>query len=1822
MKHPHARIVFQTICLLLLTGALATRAANIIKSDTTTMNTAADWSGTAPSSASIGEFDATAQAATLANMTLGGNMTLAGLLFDATMNGPLTIANTGGYTLTNGTSGINMSAAIYDVTLNCALSLGTAANQAQTWTVPTGRTLTFNGTLTTTNALNLSLLTVNGAGTVAINAGTVETANNDAYGVVISAGTFSAPAITIQRAANAGKAWPTAASPFTASTTAGFVVSGASTAVTLGTLTVGGDGGNSPASAYINGGSTTVNGQVLAGNIKSTAGRWGVFQVNAGSFTANDTVNGFVISKNNPAGAVPVNEEVYLTGGTTTLGKIAYGSSSDTTGGSGFLLVKGGTLYVGSGGLVKASTIGSYTNNTSFYSGILGATANWSTALSNNLSGNAFTIQAADSGGMAHNITLGGVVYGAGSITKTGGGTLTLSGANTYTGTNLISAGILNAGSVDNGTTGPFGKPTTAAGSIYFVGGNLQYSAANNTDYSGRFSTAGSQPISIDVNGQAVSFGTALAGIGTTLTLADTIGSGSLALTAPNTYTGNTTVNGGTLLANNNTSSTGSGNVIVNSGGQFGGNGIVTGAVTVNSGGALAPGNNGVGTVTVGSLTLSSGSTNNFEFNSTPANDQVVVTTSGGLTLGNTASFNIYQAGSVAGWTIPGTYNLIQYTGAISGDGTDGSGNLNSDWTTASANNPHIANRLTGFTYQFGTSGGWLTLTIAATVNLGTWNVDADGNWSVAGNWTGIGTMPPGSPSDYVTFGTGTALRTVTLDAVKTVGSITMNNNNSFVISGSKTLTLDNTGHGATIYVTGGTQNAIQTPVALNDNVKANVAVGDKLTISGAVANVSGAKTLTLNGAGTTVLSAANSYGPAAGVTGTTLSGGGTLQVGNSTSLGAGDVNVTGSITLQSGAAGISLANNLAIGTGQTATVDNNTYNLALGGVISGGGSLSKINTGVLTLGGANTYAGSTAVNGGTLGISADGSLGTSPGSATPNSVVLNGGGLLASGTVTLNANRGIGIGSTSAGNTATTTALIDANSGTLAINGIVSSAGNTGVNNLTVNSIAATPGTVVLGGANTFNGTTIVNAGTLQLANPLALQNSGLSYNSGALTFGNGITAATLGGLSGSHNLPLLNNLSAGVALTVGGNGASTTYSGALSGTGASLTKAGTGQLTLTGVNTYTGSTTGNGGTLELPAGGSITTASLAGQGYLVDGGTLNVSGDAILNNVVALNESSGTVIIGGTAGVVGAGSDGGEYNITGGSFTAGAVNLPRSSSQTTAPTASAPVAAQTTSGFYVNGATANVNLGGITLGSSLGGGISSSATARLDAGSITVSGEAIVGNSTIATRWSILQVNGGTFTASDTVNGIVIGPNSGGIVNVAELYLSGGTTTAGRIAFGASSDTAGGTGWLFVNGGSSLYVGSGGIVLPNTQGYTATVELTSGTLGATADWSSSLPMNLNGTALTIAAADASGVAHNITLSGILSGSATSALTKAGNGTLTLSAANTYGGATIISSGTLALTGSGSLASSLISMGSNTTFDVTGLSSAFTLGSSQTLSNSASATGIIKGSVATSSGSTVALSFVAGTPALTVASGTLTLDPATMVKVNNTGASLAGGSYKLISSTGGTVVASGAMPAVTVTGTPGALATLSISGGELYMRVNHAPVANSFTLAASIGTPVTVSVVPKFATDQDGDALTLTIASAPTNTAGSAVVDATGSNITYTVTSASSGPGDSFTYTATDAYGAATTGTVTVIINQTGQSYNMLTAPALNNGKVTMSFLGIPGYKYALDWTQSLTPPVVWAPLITNTAAANGIMLFTNTPSLGTDFYRTRYTP
>jgi autotransporter-associated beta strand protein len=585
-----------------------------------------------------------------------------------------------------------------------------------------------------------------------------------------------------------------------------------------------------------------------------------------------------------------------------------------------------------------------------------------------------------------------------------------------------------------------------------------------------------------------------------------------------------------------------------------------------------------------------------------------------------------------------------------------------------------------------------------------------------------------------------------------------------------------------------------------------------------------------------------------------TLTGGVTNNSANAQTLNV-PVILGAPVTLDAVSADLTFGQTITNG-GNLLTITDGGHGTTVSGAISGGGGLTKSGVGTNTLLGVNTFSGNVIVTNGTLAVTGEGQLGNG----------FYSGAIADNGTLAFNS----------------TVAQILA--------GVVSGAG-------ALNKSGS--GALTLSAANTFSGPTTITSGALQLSNSLALQNSTLNFDGGIVSF-NGIMAATLGGLSGSQNLNLVNNTSAAVALTVGNNNSSGTYSGVLSGSGASLTKTGAGTLTLTASNTFIGTTAVNGGTLELPAGGVINGGALGGGGFLVDGGTLISSGATSFSPVNnALLESSGTVNLGV---ITEPNNDGLLIKITGGNFSATSLTLQRTAQFLTAPTATAPIAGATTSGLYVNGAAANVNLGALTIGTG-----NSSDSVRLDSGAILVTNEILVGH-TSNTRWEILQINGGIFTSLDTVNGIVLSQNNGSTSNNSELYLSGGTTTAEKIAFGVSTDTRGGKGFLIVTN-SSLYLGGGGIVQPNTAGYIATISLLSGTLGAKAGWSNALPMQLNGTSFTIKAADAANTARNILLNGVLSGAGS--LIKSGAGTLTLAATNTYTGGTTINAGKLFVNGS-----------------------------------------------------------------------------------------------------------------------------------------------------------------------------------------------------------------------------------------------------------------------------------------------------------------------
>src|SRR5262249_28221402 len=237
-----------------------------------------------------------------------------------------------------------------------------------------------------------------------------------------------------------------------------------------------------------------------------------------------------------------------------------------------------------------------------------------------------------------NNASLSGPITGPGGLTKIGLGTLTLSGAGTYSGPTFVNAGTLQAGATN--AFSPNSAYTVNAGAI------LDLNSFNQTigSLAGTgFVTLGSATLTTGNDGTSTTYSGVMSGTGG-LTK---IGGGFLTLSGANTYTGPTTVNGGTLAiapggsivsattVNNGgifiVNGTGAG-VPGNARGTTGGTGVV-GNTTINGGGTLSPGNS-IGTLTIqGSLVLSSAAAYLVEVSPTQA-DRTNVT--GTATLGGT----------------------------------------------------------------------------------------------------------------------------------------------------------------------------------------------------------------------------------------------------------------------------------------------------------------------------------------------------------------------------------------------------------------------------------------------------------------------------------------------------------------------------------------------------------------------------------------------------------------------------------------------------------------------------------------------------------------------------------------------------------------------------------------------------------------------------------------------------------------------------------------------------------------------------------------------------------------------------------------------------------------------------------------------------------------------------------------------------------------------------------------------------------------------------------------------------------------------------------
>ncbi|MFH1692217.1 MAG: DUF2341 domain-containing protein, partial [Candidatus Omnitrophota bacterium] len=239
---------------------------------------------------------------------------------------------------------------------------------------------------------------------------------------------------------------------------------------------------------------------------------------------------------------ITVNANTLTIGGTKGPEGTAYGLNKA---GSGTLVLTGANGYI-SGTTITAGTLNftngalASTGNIVFAGGILQYAAGNTEDLSSRIKNSTGAISIDTNG---NDVTFASALPGTNvaGLTKIGDGTLTLGAANSYTGDTTIGGGALNcvSGSI------------SGSDDVIFTGGSLEYAAGNTDDISDRIKSSTSL-IDIDINSNDVEFASVIDDTNTAgLTKS---GSGTLTLSAVNTYTGTTTVSAGILLCGINES--------------------------------------------------------------------------------------------------------------------------------------------------------------------------------------------------------------------------------------------------------------------------------------------------------------------------------------------------------------------------------------------------------------------------------------------------------------------------------------------------------------------------------------------------------------------------------------------------------------------------------------------------------------------------------------------------------------------------------------------------------------------------------------------------------------------------------------------------------------------------------------------------------------------------------------------------------------------------------------------------------------------------------------------------------------------------------------------------------------------------------------------------------------------------------------------------------------------------------------------------------------------------------------------------------------------
>ena len=1193
------------------------------------------------------------------------------------------------------------------------------------------------------------------------------------------------------------------------------------------------------------------------------------------------------------------------------LGTLVLDGSNSYSGGT---TIKGGILQIASDANLGAAAGGLALEGTTLR--VTGDTAS-ARAVSLGAGNNRFDID------VARTLALNGSVSGAGSLRKLGVGSLRLGAANAYAGGTFVDAGTLltdvtgalggGAASVASGATlqlgGGFDAGTTAIGNQGMVrfqgkasagtstitnaaGGVLAFADDASANKATVLNQAGAQ-VRIDQASAGVNVG-ALGGAGDVLlgakalttgalnsstTVSGTIsgaggslvkvGSGTLELSGANTYTGGTTVAAGTLAVNNASgSATGTGAVQVQGGATLAGNGSVAGAVSIAKGGVLSAGNAGVGTLTLGGLNLAEGSVLNYDLGQANTvggalNDRVQV--NGNLQLDGT--LNVAQ--SKGGLFGAGIYRLIDYTGSLTDNGLDiGSAPVAAkdlQVQTSVAQQVNLVNR-TGLSLNFWDGGDNTKYNDGKIAGgNGTWRVGVPGD-----GWTGAdGKINAAWAQDQFAVFSGTG------------GTVTVSNAGG-------TVRINGAQFAADGYVLQGDAielGASGTVVRVGDGSGTDVDRTATVNVA-----LTGAGGLIKDDVGRLILGGTNTY------TGGTTVKAGVLQ-GNTASLQGGIVN-------------------------DAEVVFDQDKTGSYAGTMSGTGKLRKIGTGTLTLTSANSYAGGTSVDAGTLATDVTGALGSGAASVASGATLQFGG---------------------------------KAELGSMSV---------------------ANSGTVRLQGNASAGSASLVNAAgaVLAFADDATADKATVSNAAGAqVRIDQATTGVSIGTLDGAGDIAL-----GAKALTLGGLNGNATLSGTIEGNGGSIVKVGGGTLTLTGANTYTGGTTVGAGTLSVNnKGGSATGtgavqvqsgATLAGSGSIAGAVTIDKGG------ILAAGNSPGTLTLGaltlaggstlnyelGQAGVPG-GALNDLINVTGNLQLDGTLNIAQSAGGSFGPglyrlmsyggsftdngldigtvpgsAKAADLQVQTSVANQVN----LVNRAGLSLNFWDGGDSTKYNDGQIAGGS----GTWRVGNpqpsmdawtdmdGKVNANWAQNQFavfggKAGTVTvdaaggavriagAQFATDGYVV-QGDGIVVDNANSVIRVGDGTAAGAAMTATLNVA-----LSGTGGISKE-DAGRLILGGANTYTGGTTVKGGVLQGSA---TSLQGNIvNNAEVAFDQGKTAG-----TYTGAMSG--TGKLRKIGAGTLTLSSANSYSGGTLVDAGTLATDVTGAFGSGAASVASGATLQFGG---------------------------------------------------------------------------------------------------------------------------------------------------------------------------------------------------------------------------------------------------------------------------------------------------